>query len=146
MTRKAANNTLPSGGDGHGVDLITGVDLFNQAQRAVVHPYVMRQKGWVGPQALAASKPVQAKPPFCRYQMYDRGKLWSALSQDRVDTSGLITDGKEWGRESELAYVVQSGALKNLSFRWRNSSVRRDFSTNEFDENRISINYPISLL
>ena len=51
-------------GDGHGVDLITGVDLFNQAQRAVVHPYVMRHKGWVGPQALAASKPVQAKPPI----------------------------------------------------------------------------------
>lgn len=67
------------------------------------------------------------------------------ISGDNVHT-GSITDGKEWGRESELAYVVQSGALKNLSFKWRNSSVRRDFSTNEFDENRIFINYPISLL
>ncbi|CAI8725121.1 Porin-like protein GalP [Pseudomonas chlororaphis] len=67
------------------------------------------------------------------------------ISGDNVHT-GSITDGKEWGRESELAYVVQSGALKNLSVRWRNSSVRRDFSTNEFDENRIFINYPISLL
>ncbi|MCD5987190.1 OprD family porin [Pseudomonas sp. CDFA 553] len=67
------------------------------------------------------------------------------ISGDNVHT-GSITDGKEWGRESELAYVVQSGALKNLSLKWRNSSVRRDFSTNEFDENRIFINYPISLL
>jgi len=67
------------------------------------------------------------------------------ISGDNVHT-GSITDGKEWGRESELAYVVQSGALKNLSVRWRNSSIRRDFSTNEFDENRIFINYPISLL
>ncbi|MFS2162105.1 OprD family outer membrane porin, partial [Pseudomonas sp. Pseusp122] len=56
------------------------------------------------------------------------------------------TDGKEWGRESELAYVFQSGTFKNLSLRWRNSSIRRDFSTNEFDENRIFISYPISLL
>ena len=67
------------------------------------------------------------------------------ISGDNVHT-GSITGGKEWGRESELAYVVQSGALKNLSFKWRNSSVSRDFSTNEFDENRIFINYPISLL
>ncbi|WP_053139041.1 OprD family porin [Pseudomonas sp. MIACH] len=67
------------------------------------------------------------------------------ISGDNVHT-GSITDGKEWGRESELAYVVQSGALKNLSVRWRNASVRRDFSSNEFDENRIFINYPISLL
>ncbi len=50
------------------------------------------------------------------------------------------------GRESELAYVVQSGALKSLSVRWRNSSVRKDFSTHEFDENRMFINYPLSLL
>ncbi|KPY52571.1 response regulator receiver:transcriptional regulatory protein [Pseudomonas syringae pv. solidagae] len=33
------------------------------------------------------------------------------ISGDNVHT-GSITDGKEWGRESELAYVVQSGALK----------------------------------
>jgi hypothetical protein len=67
------------------------------------------------------------------------------ISGDNVHT-GAITDGKEWGRESELAYTVQSGTLKNLNVRWRNSSIRKDFSTNEFDENRIFISYPISLL
>ena len=67
------------------------------------------------------------------------------LSGDNVH-SGAITDGKEWGRESELAYVVQSGALKNLTVKWRNSSIRKTFSTNEFDENRLFISYPISLL
>ncbi|OPB00945.1 porin [Pseudomonas fluorescens] len=59
---------------------------------------------------------------------------------------GTATDGKEWGRESELAYVVQSGVAKNLNVKWRNSTLRRDFSTNEFDENRLIISYPISLL
>mgnify|MGYP003575413811 CR=1 FL=1 len=67
------------------------------------------------------------------------------ISGDNVHTA-TVDDGKEWGRESELAYVVQSGALKNLSVRWRNSSIRWDFSTNEFDENRIFIKDPVSLL
>ncbi|WP_122666826.1 OprD family porin [Pseudomonas viridiflava] len=67
------------------------------------------------------------------------------ISGDNVHV-GAITDGKEWGRESELAYTVQSGTFKSLNFRWRNSSIRRDFSTNEFDENRIFISYPLSLL
>ena len=60
--------------------------------------------------------------------------------------TGNITDGKEWVRESELAYVIQSGTFKNLSIRWRNSSIRRDYSNNEFDENRLIFNYPLSLL
>ncbi|HAV04537.1 MAG TPA: outer membrane porin, OprD family, partial [Pseudomonas sp.] len=53
---------------------------------------------------------------------------------------------KEWGRESELAYTVQSGPFKSLNIKWRNSSIRRDFSTNEFDENRLIFNYPLSVL
>ena len=60
--------------------------------------------------------------------------------------TGNITDGKEWVRESELAYVIQSGTFKNLSIRWRNSSIRRDYSNNEFDENRLIFNYPLALL
>lgn len=67
------------------------------------------------------------------------------ISGDNVHV-GAVTDGKEWGRESELAYTVQSGTFKSLNFRWRNSSIRRDYSTNEFDENRIFISYPLSLL
>lgn len=67
------------------------------------------------------------------------------ISGDNVHT-GSITDGKEWGRESELGYTVQSGALKDLNVKWRNSTIRRDYSNNEFDENRLIISYPISLL
>lgn len=67
------------------------------------------------------------------------------ISGDSVH-SGVITDGKEWGRETELAYVVQSGTFKSLSMKWRNNTIRRDFSSNEFDENRLIFNYPLSLL
>ncbi|MCP5984674.1 OprD family porin, partial [Klebsiella pneumoniae] len=48
--------------------------------------------------------------------------------------------------ETELAYVVQSGSFKDLSLKWRNSTMRRDFSTNAFDENRLIVSYPLNLL
>ncbi|WP_392886047.1 OprD family porin [Pseudomonas migulae] len=67
------------------------------------------------------------------------------ISGENVHT-GTITDGKEWGRESELGYTVQSGVLKDLNLKWRNSTMRRDYSNNEFDENRLIVSYPISLL
>ncbi|MGO4000060.1 OprD family porin [Pseudomonas fluorescens] len=67
------------------------------------------------------------------------------ISGDNVHTA-TVSDGKEWGRESELGYTVQSGALKNLNLKWRNSSIRRDYSSNEFDENRLIVSYPLNLL
>ncbi|MBA1203471.1 OprD family porin [Pseudomonas capeferrum] len=67
------------------------------------------------------------------------------IKGDNVHTGGR-TDGREWARESELAYVIQSGTFKDLSIRWRNSTMRRDFSSNAFDENRLIVNYPLNLL
>ncbi|MFW3895589.1 OprD family porin [Pseudomonas bharatica] len=67
------------------------------------------------------------------------------ISGDQVQV-GSVKDGKEWGRETELAYTVQSGALRDLTLRWRSSTLRRDFSSNEFDEHRVIVSYPLSLL
>lgn len=67
------------------------------------------------------------------------------IKGDNVHTA-TVDDGKEWARESELAYVIQSGTFKDLSLKWRNSTMRRDFSTNSFDENRVIVSYPLSLL
>ncbi|MGF6590073.1 OprD family porin [Pseudomonas sp. 2835] len=67
------------------------------------------------------------------------------LAGDHVHTSAT-DNGKEWGRETELGYVFQSGPLKDLSLRWRNSTLRRDFSSYDIDENRLIVNYPIKFL
>ncbi|WP_448090660.1 OprD family porin [Pseudomonas azerbaijanoccidentalis] len=57
-----------------------------------------------------------------------------------------VTDsGEEWARESELAYVIQSGAAKNLSVRWRNSTQKRDYSTLSFNEDRLIVSYPLNI-
>jgi len=66
------------------------------------------------------------------------------VSGDNIKTAGR-DDAEEWGRESELAYTVQSGALKNLNVKWRNSTVRRDVGQ-DLHENRLIFNYPLSLL
>lgn len=59
---------------------------------------------------------------------------------------GGETGVKEWGRETELAYVFQAGALKDLNIKWRNSTLRRGWGTHtSFNENRLVLNYPFSL-
>ncbi len=66
------------------------------------------------------------------------------MSGSNIHTSGR-SDAEEWARESELAYTVQDGTFKNLSIRWRNSSVRRDVGQ-DASENRLILNYPLSIL
>ncbi|HWV11248.1 MAG TPA: OprD family porin [Pseudomonas sp.] len=66
------------------------------------------------------------------------------VSADSIHAGGR-KDAEEWGRESELAYTIQEGTLKNLSVRWRNSDVRRDVGQ-DLHENRLIINYPLSIL
>ena len=55
--------------------------------------------------------------------------------------------GEEWERDSDLAYVIQSGALKGLSLRWRNVTFRsgNGLST-DLDENRLILSYTWNLL
>jgi hypothetical protein len=56
-----------------------------------------------------------------------------------------VKDGSEWVRESELGYVFQSGKLRDLAVRWRNSSVRRNFNASDYDENRLIVSYPLNI-
>ena len=65
-------------------------------------------------------------------------------SGSNIHTGGR-TDAEEWSRETELAYTIQEGTLKNLNVRWRNSNVRRDVGQ-DLHENRLIINYPLSIL
>ncbi|WP_437882792.1 OprD family porin [Pseudomonas sp. LRF_L74] len=69
------------------------------------------------------------------------------MSGDHINTT-TSSDAKEWARESELAYVIQDGTLKSLSVKWRNSSLRRGHGLNtlDFDENRLIVSYPLSIL
>ncbi|MDN3224373.1 OprD family porin [Pseudomonas nunensis] len=65
------------------------------------------------------------------------------ISGDNVQRSAP-GEGKEWERNTDIAYVVQDGTLKGLGFKWRNASVRSNFG-NDLDENRLIVSYTVGL-
>lgn len=54
------------------------------------------------------------------------------------------TNGKEWERDTEVGYTLQSGRFKNLSLRVNNATNRRSFNS-DFDQTRVIISYPLSM-
>lgn len=54
-------------------------------------------------------------------------------------------EGREWERDLDITYRFQTGALKNLSVRWRNSTVRSNV-TKDLDDNRLIVAYTLPLL
>ncbi|NIE77468.1 OprD family porin [Pantoea sp. Ap-967] len=52
--------------------------------------------------------------------------------------------GSEWERDTELAYTVQSGSLRDLSIRLNNATNRRSFNS-DFDQTRLVLSYPLAL-
>jgi hypothetical protein len=65
------------------------------------------------------------------------------ISGDNVQRSAP-GEGKEWERNTDIAYVVQDGTLKGLGVKWRNASVRSNFG-NDLDENRLIVSYTLAL-
>jgi hypothetical protein len=59
-------------------------------------------------------------------------------------TTKVGGNGKEWERDTEVSYTVQSGSLKMLSVRLNNATNRRSFS-GDFDQTRVVVSYPLAL-
>ena len=66
------------------------------------------------------------------------------LSGDNVDRGAGLSEGKTWERNTDIAYVVQSGPLKNFGLRLRNASTRSNIGS-DLDENRLILSYSLSL-
>ena len=66
------------------------------------------------------------------------------LSGDNVDRGAGLSEGKTWERNTDIAYVVQSGPLKNVGLRLRNATTRSNFGSN-LDENRFIVSYSLPL-
>ncbi|WP_296258103.1 MULTISPECIES: OprD family porin [unclassified Pseudomonas] len=59
---------------------------------------------------------------------------------------GRDIDGKAWERDTEARYVIQSGPVKNLSFRVRHASYRSSERGGQIDEVRVITEYPLNVL
>ncbi|MHA6575972.1 OprD family porin [Pseudomonas yamanorum] len=55
-------------------------------------------------------------------------------------------EGTEWERNTDIGYVFQSGALKNLEVKWRNGTYRSNGSGSDIDQNRFIVSYTLPLL
>lgn len=66
------------------------------------------------------------------------------VSGDNVDLGAGQSEGKEWERNTDIAYVFQDGPLKNVGIKWRNATTRSNFG-NDLDENRLILSYTMAL-
>ena len=68
------------------------------------------------------------------------------VTGDNIDRSAQA-EGKEWERDTDLAYVLQDGALKGLGVKWRNATYRSNLAktTEDLDENRLILSYTVAL-
>jgi hypothetical protein len=66
------------------------------------------------------------------------------ISGDNASVNGHNGEGKEWERNSEIKYVVQSGTLKNVAVRLRNATYRSNFAR-DADEVRLLVSYTVAI-
>lgn len=72
------------------------------------------------------------------------GFLARYVKGDNAEVAGSSAEGREWERDLELKYVVQSGPLKDLYVRLRNASFRSSFAR-DADENRVIVGYSLPI-
>ncbi|AHL75543.1 porin [Stutzerimonas stutzeri] len=53
-------------------------------------------------------------------------------------------EGEEWERDTDIAYVVQNGPLKNFGMKVRNATVRSNFGA-DLNETRLILSYTLAL-
>ncbi|TWD52352.1 OprD family porin [Pseudomonas sp. SJZ131] len=70
------------------------------------------------------------------------------VNGDHIKVLGSEQEGKEWERDSELKYVVQSGTFKDVSVRLRNATYRTNYQkfARDVDETRVIFSYNFSVL
>ncbi|CAI8865950.1 OprD family porin [Pseudomonas sp. IT-P260] len=70
------------------------------------------------------------------------------VNGDHIKVPGSDQEGKEWERDSELKYVVQTGTFKDVSLRLRNATYRTNYEkfARDVDETRLIVSYNFSVL
>ena len=70
------------------------------------------------------------------------------VNGDHIKVLGSDQEGKEWERDSELKYVIQTGTFKDVSVRLRNATYRTNYEkfARDVDETRVIVSYNFSVL
>jgi len=70
----------------------------------------------------------------------------NSIYMRRGEDGDPLRDQKRWERDIEAKYVVQSGSLKDMSFRVRQATTRATDFESDLNEVRLIIEYPLQLL
>ncbi|WP_440465982.1 OprD family porin [Pseudomonas sp. YH-1] len=81
---------------------------------------------------------------FASYGLPGLSLMTRYLRGDNIDLLNGQGDGKEWERDTDVGYLVQSGPLKNVGFKLRNSTFRSSFG-NDMDETRFIVSYTLPI-
>lgn len=86
-------------------------------------------------------------PGLTASMIYQRGSNINTVGKVGANqTSTLGTGTSEWERDMTLSYVVQSGALKNLGFSWKNAMWRNNIpGQRDQDLTRLTVSYSLPL-
>ncbi len=84
---------------------------------------------------------------YIRGEGMDNSNSKNAFYNRVVHYDPVADNNKEWERDIDIGYVVQSGKAKDLSIRLRNGVHRSSSGTRwpDFDEYRVVIDYPIRI-
>ncbi|MDP9712065.1 UNVERIFIED_ORG: hypothetical protein J2X80_004166 [Pseudomonas fluorescens] len=63
---------------------------------------------------------------------------------DHASPATFAGEGREWERDTDLGYTIQSGPLKNVNVLWRNAALRSNYQR-DIDEDRLIISYTLPL-
>lgn len=63
---------------------------------------------------------------------------------DHANPATFAGEGREWERDTDLGYTIQSGPLKNVNVLWRNAALRSNYQR-DIDENRLIVSYTLPL-
>ncbi|RON10012.1 porin [Pseudomonas brassicacearum] len=63
---------------------------------------------------------------------------------DQAQIRKFVGEGREWERDIDLGYTIQSGPLKNVSARWRNGMSKSNYQR-DTNENRLVLSYSVKL-
>ncbi|QJP09383.1 OprD family porin [Pseudomonas multiresinivorans] len=81
---------------------------------------------------------------FASYGLPGLSLMTRYLRGDNIDLLNSQGNGKEWERDTDVSYLVQSGPLKNVGFKLRNSTFRSSFG-NDMDETRFIVSYTLPI-
>ncbi|NWB88236.1 OprD family porin [Pseudomonas gingeri] len=147
IDNQALNGLFGYGQGGHKVSL-----GYQRMSGASAFPYIEGSDAYlvnfaqIGDFAEAKERSWQARYDYDFESMGIPGLTFMSryISGDHAQVPGVSGRGQEWERNTEVRYMIQSGAFKNLALRLRNATYRSSFSR-DADETRILLTYTKAL-